>query len=173
MKKIGFFGGCFNPPTNVHIKIANTLIEERKLDKVVFVPVNDCYNKKDLEKAEHRLNMLKLSIKDYSNLDVDDIELKENKNLCAFDAFKLITQNYTYKNDIFFIMGSDNFNKMPKWKNYNLIKNKYKYMIIERDSNIINSTTIRQMLKENNMEVKKYLNERVYEYIKENNLYSN
>ena len=26
-EKIGFFGGCFNPPTNTHIDLANKLIK--------------------------------------------------------------------------------------------------------------------------------------------------
>ena len=52
MKRIGFFGGCFNPPTNMHIKIANDLIEQGKLDKVVFMPVNDYYKKEACERKE-------------------------------------------------------------------------------------------------------------------------
>ena len=37
MEKIGFFGGCFNPPTNIHIELANNLVKTKKLDKVIFV----------------------------------------------------------------------------------------------------------------------------------------
>ena len=69
MKKIGFFGGCFNPPTNMHIKIANNLIKERKLDKVVFVPMNDLYKKEGLVEAKHRYDMLKLAISEASSRD--------------------------------------------------------------------------------------------------------
>ena len=123
MEKIGFFGGCFNPPTNIHIKLANNLIKTKKLDKVIFIPVNDTYEKNELISANHRLNMLKLAIKDYSNLEVDDIEIKENKKLFAVDAFKLIKEKYSKNCEIFFIMGSDNFEKMSKWKEYNKIKN--------------------------------------------------
>lgn len=141
MGKVGFFGGCFNPPNYIHINIANNLIKEKKLDKVVFVPVNDYYKKKDLIEARHRYNMLKLAIKDYNNLYVDDIEIKENKNLYAVDAFKLIAKSkYAKDNIIFFIMGSDNYNKMPNWKDYEIIKDKYKYLIIERNENDIAST---------------------------------
>ena len=90
MGKIGFFGGCFNPPTNIHIKIAIKLIKEGKIDKVIFVPMNDFYKKEDLVQANHRYNMLKLATKDYDNLEVDDIEIKENRNLRAVDAFEII-----------------------------------------------------------------------------------
>ena len=90
MSKIGFFGGCFNPVTNIHIKIANKLIEDKKIDRVIFVPMNDFFEKNDLIEAKHRYNMLKLATKEFSRLEVDDIEIKENRKLCAADAFELI-----------------------------------------------------------------------------------
>ena len=170
MEKIGFFGGCFNPPTNIHIELANNLIKEGKSDKVVFVPVNDSYVKNGLISANHRVNMIKLAIKGYNNLEVDDIEIKENKKLFAVNAFELITKKYSKNCEIFFIMGSDNFEKMHNWKAYNKIKDQ-KYIVIKRDKNEISSTKIRKMIAGNDKNVKKYLPEEVYKYIKENKLY--
>lgn len=170
MEKIGFFGGCFNPPTNIHIELANNLIKTKKVDKIVFVPVNDTYVKKGLISAKHRFNMIKLAIKGYNNLEVDDIEIKENKKLFAVNAFELIKQKYSKNCEIFFIMGSDNFEKMHNWKDYNKIKYQ-KYIVIKRNKNEISSTKIRKMIANNNDEVKKYLSEEVYKYIKQNELY--
>ena len=175
MKRIGFFGGCFNPPTNIHIKIANNLIKQGKLDKVVFVPVNDYYKKENLANANHRYNMLKLAIKCYENLVVDDIEIKEDRPLFAVDAFEVIHKSEfakeTNREKIFLIMGSDNFKKMPKWKDYDKIKDKYNYIVIDRDAKEISSTTIREMLKNNDEKVIEYLPKEVYEYIDRNKLY--
>ena len=174
MKKIGFFGGCFNPPTNMHIKIANDLIEQGKLDKVIFVPVNDYYKKEDLVEAKHRYNMLYLATKNYSNLQVDDILIKEDRKLFAVDAFEMIYHsdfvNRTKRN-IFLVMGSDNYNKMPEWKDYDKIKEKYNYIIIDRNENEISSTQTREMIKNNDKDVVNYLPKEVYNYIVENNLY--
>ena len=171
MQKIGFFGGCFNPPSIIHIQIANNLIKQGKVDKIVFVPVNDYYTKKDLVTAKHRYNMLKLATKDNDKIEVDDIELKENKDLYAVDAFEIITEKYKKYGELFLIMGSDNFNKMPTWKEYETIKDKYKYIIIDRDEKDISSTEIRNMIKNNDEEVVKYLPKEVYNYIIENELY--
>lgn len=175
MEKVGFFGGCFNPPTYIHINIARNLINQGKVDKVVFIPVNDYYKKEELIEAKHRYNMLKLITKNQKKLKVDDVEIKENRELFAVDAFKIIV-NSPYatkcrKSDIFMIMGSDNYNKMPTWKDYNEIKNKYNYIIVDRNGNEISSTQIRNMIKNNDKKVIRYLPEEVYEYIIENNLY--
>ena len=48
MKRMGFFGGSFNPPTYAHINIAKASIEKLGLDKFFFVPVGNLYNKPDL-----------------------------------------------------------------------------------------------------------------------------
>lgn len=172
MERVGFFGGCFNPPTNMHIKIANNLIKQGRLDKVVFVPVNDYYKKPDLAEGKHRLNMLKLAIKGQSELEVEDIEIKENRQLFAINAFELIyNTKSTKEKEIFFIMGSDNYNKMPAWKDYDKIKDKYNYIVIDRNEKEISSTQIRDMLKNNDKKVLEYLSKEVYEYIIENKLY--
>ena len=142
----------------------------KKLDKVIFVPVNDSYIKNGLISAEHRLNMIKLAIKNNNNLEVDDIEIKENKKLFAVDAFELINQKYSKKCEVYFIMGSDNFEKMSKWKDYNKIKDQ-KYIVIKRDKNEISSTKIREMIANNNSEVQEYLSKEVYKYIEQNKLY--
>lgn len=176
MQKIGFFGGCFNPPTNIHINIANNLIKQGKLDKIVFVPVNDYYKKENLAEAKHRFNMLKLAVEKYNNLEASDIEIKENRKMFATDAFKLIYNNINADKennaDVFFIMGSDNFNKMNTWKEYESIKDKYKYIIVNRNIDDVNSTQVREMIKNKDTKVIKFLDKDVYNYIVKNNLYN-
>lgn len=175
MERIGFFGGCFNPPTNIHINIANNLIKQGKLDKVIFVPVNDYYKKQGLVEAKHRYNMLKLATKEYASLEVDDIEIKQNRELFAVDAFEIIGDcphaTKCRQSDISLIMGSDNYNRMPTWKDYERIKDKYNYIVIERNKKEISSTKIRQMIKNGDKTAVQYLPKEVYEYIIENELY--
>jgi len=150
------------------------------------VPVGNYYEKNELIDAKHRYNMLKLAIED--KMEVEKIAIESKIKLYASDTFKLIKEKYN-KDDIFFIMGSDNFRKMPTWKNYEELKTNYNIIVIERErkkvrnenpENImefipeqlaeIDSTKIREMIK-NNENPKGCLNTKVYEYIKKNNLY--
>lgn len=169
MQKIGFFGGCFNPPTNTHVKLANDLIASGKLDKVVFVPVGNYYKKQDLVPSIHRYNMLKIACEKFKNLEVENIASSHQEKLFATDTFNLIYEKYNKKAEIYFIMGSDNFEKMPKWKNYEEIKDKYKYIIINRTQDI-SSTDIRNELKKGE-DISSYINPKVLDYIYENKLY--
>lgn len=189
--KVGFFGGCFNPPTNVHINLAKKLIEDGILDKVIFVPVGDYYEKIDLVSAQDRYNMLKIVCRDYENIDVNDIACSHKDKLFAIDTLKLIYDKYNKMYDVYFIMGADNFERMPLWKDYKELISKYKFVVIERlkhkevesSANIIvykntslvqdsrmSSTQIRKMIR-TGQDVKEYINKNVLSYIEKHKLY--
>lgn len=186
--KIGFFGGSFNPPSFVHVNLANDLINKYNLDKIIFVPVGDYYQKESLINSKHRYSMLKFAIEDEPKLEIDTIAIESKVKLYATDTFKLIKEKYKNE-DIFFIMGSDNFRKMPTWKDYDKIISQYNIIVIERErkeirkterENIffyipeklqeIDSTKIREKIK-NSENIEKFLKPKVYSYIKENKLY--
>ena len=78
MLKIGIFGGCFNPPHKMHENIAKELIEKNELDKIVFVPTGNSYNKKGLVDIQKRVDMLNLIFEENQNILVSDISSNEN-----------------------------------------------------------------------------------------------
>lgn len=188
--KIGIFGGSFNPPHKMHKYIAINLLNHQYLDKIIYVPTGNKYNKSDLIDAHHRYNMLKLMIKNYNNLELSEYEIKNNLKYTyqTLDYFKKI-----YKNDeIYFICGSDNLKEITTWKNFKYILNNYKILVIKRNNDNINdilnninskniiiadiklssvsSTYIRTNIK-NKKEISKLIDENVLKYIERNNLY--
>lgn len=166
MKKLGFFGGCFNPPTIAHIELIENAIKQYNLDKVYFVPMGDLYPKKDLIPAFHRVNMLEKALKE--KMDILLVSVNSSKKLQAIDTFKII-QNDFPDSENFFIMGSDNFEKIGSWKNSEELVKNYKYIILKRDNNI-SSKVVRQLIK-NNESAKDFICEDVEKYILENELY--
>ena len=138
--RIGFFGGSFNPPTKAHIELAKLAIKEKKLDKVIFVPIGDFYEKKDLEPIDKRIEMLKIVCSKENKLEVSNIEKEFKEKKFAIDIFKIIENKYK-EDDFYFLMGSDNFQKLPTWKEYNELKNN-KYIVFNRSSEKINNNNI-------------------------------
>ena len=200
--RIGFFGGSFNPPTYAHMNIAKISIEQLKLDKFFFVPVGNLYNKPELIDENYRYDMLKIACENENNIFVEDIELKQSKKLSTIEAFEMIENKYkmTQNVEIFFVMGADNFVKLPNWNKAEDLISKYKYIIFERGDfnlkeeiekndilkknmknfNILkldgNSKTssgiIRNLVNEEKYEeCKKFTKPEVIQYIKENKLY--
>lgn len=198
MKNIAFYGGSFNPPTNIHLQIAKNVLKQLNIDKVYFVPVGNYYQKNGLIDVKHRFNMLNIMCKNEENIYVSDITLKEKNNLKAIDIFKIIKEKYP-KDNIYYIMGSDNFSKILQWKNFEELVKDYKIIIVKRDNidinkiilenrilemnkdnffiinsedtqNKIDSTEIRNKIK-NRESVLEYLGKNINEYITLNGLY--
>ena len=191
--KIGIFGGSFNPPHKMHKKIAIELIKKHYVDKIIFVPTGSKYKyKNNLLSDKVRLEMLELMCRDNNNLEVSNYELKEHV------VYTYETLNYfrnKYKDDeIYFICGTDNLSYIDKWErgedilsnnkllvikrntdDINTLLKKYKdykdnIIVTEIEENEISSTKIREMIY-NNKRAEDYLDESVYSYIRENNLY--
>jgi len=189
--KIGIFGGSYNPPHDMHKNIALDLIEKGYLDKVIYVPTGDNYNKQGLVNFSDRYKMVELMISEYDNLFISDIGNNDNYKYTyqTLDYFQKI-----YKNDtIYFICGTDNLNEFDTWREYKYILENYKLLVIKRNNdnienilnkykeyidkiiitdvipNAISSTYIRNNV--NNLSFKNCLDDNVYEYIIRNNLY--
>lgn len=171
MKKVGFFGGCFNPVTKAHIELIRKVIEKENLSKVYFVPMGDLYQKKDLISIEHRIKMLELAFENEEKMEILNISNK-NKKTHAIDTFQLIDKEFP-DCERFFIMGSDNYKKISEWKNAeNLMKN-YQYIILDRENaktKEISSSKVREKIKQNE-EIDFFVPKQVIEYIKQKNLY--
>ena len=192
--KIGIFGGSFNPPHKMHLNIVEELLNEKVLDKVIIVPTGLHYSyKNNLVSNEHRYNMLKLMTKHNDKIEISDFEFKDEE-IHSFDTLEYYKN--IYKNDtIYFVCGLDNISYVDKWYKGEYLLNNYKFLVITRDtnnldeillkyekykdniiitnikSNTISSSYIRDELKEKNYNLNDYLDQKVIDYIKENNLY--
>jgi nicotinate-nucleotide adenylyltransferase len=101
-------------------------------------------------------------------MDILLTSVNSNKELQAIDTFKII-ENEFKNNENFFIMGSDNFEKIKFWKNSEELLNNYQYIILKRDNNI-SSSIVREKIK-NNESVEKLIFKDVEQYILDKKLY--
>lgn len=192
--KIGIFGGSFNPPHKMHLNIVEELLNEKVLDKVIIVPTGLHYSyKNNLVSNEHRYNMLKLMTKHNDKIEISDFEFKDEE-IHSYDTLEYYKN--IYKNDtIYFVCGLDNISYVDKWYKGEYLLNNYKFLVVTRDtnnldeillkykkykdniiitnieSNTISSSYIRDELKNKNYNLNNYLDQKVIDYIKENNLY--
>ena len=196
-KVVLMYGGSFNPPINSHFTFANKILEEyNQIEKLVFVPVNNKYNKQGLIENEHRYNMLKLGCMEDQNIEVSRIEI-DNEILHTIETLEILKSEYK-ENKIWFMIGTDNFKMFETWKEAEKLLENYKVMVIEREkdkvediikkskllskyseniikvkSNIksnMSSTQVKEMIK-NKEDISALVPAKVIQYIKENNLY--
>ncbi len=169
--RIGFFGGCFNPITNAHVQLIKKVIQEKNLDKVYFVPMGNWYEKKDLIELEHRIEMLKIAFEQEEKMQILAISNKNEKTY-AIDTFRIIDKKFP-EAERFFIMGSDNYQKMLLWKNADDLLRNYQYIVLDRENGNmkqISSSLVREKIKQNEP-IEDFVPAQVIAYIKQKNLY--
>ena len=165
--KIGLYFGSFNPIHVAHLIIANHILNETELKKIWFVvsPQNPFKQKNSLLNEYDRLHLARLSAEFDNRIIVSDIEFNLPRPSYTIDTLTYLKEKYpNYEFSI--IMGSDSFQNLSKWKNYEKIVKDYPIYIYKREGfeiknalqqNItvleapilqISSTYIRQCIKE-------------------------
>ena len=78
MRRIGWFGGSFNPPHVGHLILAEMARSERSLDEVMFMPARNPPHKpaQGLAPARHRCRMVELAVEDNDAFSVSRHELE-------------------------------------------------------------------------------------------------
>lgn len=117
MKRIGIFGGTFNPPHLAHKSIAMKMKKEANLDEIVVIPtfVPPHKQAKDLASAADRLQMCKLTFFE-PFFSVSDEEIKRQGKSYTYDTLK--ARKEKSNDELFLIVGSDMLLSFDKWYRY-------------------------------------------------------
>lgn len=115
MERIGIFGGTFDPIHIGHLITAQSLLEFRKLDKIIFIPCYLSPHKRQIQNSnpKHRLEILKLSIQYQKQFSYSEIELKRGEVSFTIDTVRELKKQYDY---IDLIIGFDNLIVFDSWK---------------------------------------------------------
>lgn len=132
-KSVGLFFGSFNPIHTGHLIIAEYMAGQPDLNQVWFVvsPHNPLKNRSTLANDFDRLHMVTLAIDDNPKLRVSNIEFSLPKPSYTIDTMAYLHEKYP-EHSFSLIMGSDNLESIHKWKNYDLLLDRYTIHIYNR-----------------------------------------
>jgi nicotinate-nucleotide adenylyltransferase len=188
--KIGLFFGSFNPIHNGHLIIANHILNESDIDKVWLVvsPQNPFKNADSLLNNYDRLHLASKAIENDLRMKASDIEFHLPKPSYTVTTLAYLKEKYS-EHEFVIIIGSDSFQNLSKWKNFEIIVNSYQLIIYERpgfevSNNLgakilvmnaplleISATYIRDLIKKNKS-IKYLVPENIEEEIKTNRFYN-
>ena len=136
--RVGVFGGCFNPVHIGHLSLIEEVLTRFELEKVLVVPNMNPYYKVHKEVSFDLISkMIKLAIDDKWNCEISTLESDPNKDYATYKTLRVITED-NLNNELYLILGSDQFLQFPNWKNSDEIKDKINLIIALRDNYIIN-----------------------------------
>jgi nicotinate-nucleotide adenylyltransferase len=131
--KVGLYFGSFNPVHTGHLIIANHILNETNLEKIWFVvsPQNPFKANATLLNEYDRLHLLKIATEDDNRIKVSDIEFSLPRP--SYTSITLAHLQEKYPDHSFsIIMGSDSFQNLHKWKNYESIIKNYSIYVYQR-----------------------------------------
>lgn len=136
--KIGLFFGSFNPIHTGHLIIANHILNETDLKKVWFVvsPQNPFKKENSLLDEYNRLHLVRLAVEEDSRLKASDIEFRLPKPSYTINTLVHLEEKYS-NHEFSIIMGSDSFQNIHKWKNYEAIIKNYSIIVYQRPGFVI------------------------------------
>ena len=124
--KIGLYFGSFNPVHVAHLIIANYILNESDIEKIWFIisPQNPFKTESNLLNEYHRLHLVRLATEDDNRIKVSDIEFGLPKPSYTTNTLAYLAEKHP-EHEFCIIMGSDSFQNLNKWKNYEVIIKNY------------------------------------------------
>ena len=114
-RKIGLFGGAFDPPHRTHVAVAQAALEQLSLDILHVVPTGFAWHKQRLlTAAEHRLEMCRLAFAVVDRAVVDDRETRRSGPTYTIDTLHELQAQYQGA-QLYLIMGQDQAKALASW----------------------------------------------------------
>lgn len=116
-RRIGIYGGTFDPVHVGHLIIASEVRTALALDEVIFIPAGIPPHKDpaQISAAEDRLAMLRLAVADNDAFTIDTIELEREGRSFTADTLAAIHRREP-EADLWFILGADSLAALQTWR---------------------------------------------------------
>ncbi len=139
IRRLGVFGGSFDPVHDGHLYVAQAAQRAFDLDHVVFVPARRPPHKLDrsLSAARHRLRMLELALEGRADWSICELELSRAGPSYTIDTLRALPRALDLARSarLYLILGGDNLAGFAHWKDAREILRRAAPIVIQRGAN--------------------------------------
>lgn len=133
VKRIGIFGGTFDPIHNGHLRSALEVAEQLQLDELRLIPsARPPHRQTPQVSAQARLAMVELAIAGVSALRVDDRELLRDQPSYSIDTLESLRGELGADDQLFLVLGWDAFCGLPSWQRWDELLNHCHLLVLQR-----------------------------------------
>ena len=144
-RRLGIFGGTFNPPHIGHVESAKSFIKALSLDKLLIIPTFIPPHKisDDMATPENRLEMCRLAFSGIPKCEVSDIEIKRGGKSYTYLTLESLSAPDTH---LFLLCGTDMILTMDSWANPEVIFKLATICYARRENDELNNTSINEKI---------------------------
>ena len=133
MKRIGLFGGSFDPVHIGHLLVAQAACEELNLDRLFFIPAAQSPFKPVTAPASAavRLRMLRLALAAHANYEIDTQEISRGGVSYSIDTVRDYAARHPDA-QLYYLIGADHVPTLPKWRDADELARLVQFVVIPR-----------------------------------------
>ena len=115
-KRLGIFGGTFDPPHIGHLILAAEARDQLKLDCTIWVLTPDPPHKhgKEISSMQHRLAMVEMAIEDDVDFSLSTVDIDRPGPHYTLDTVNILKGQYP-DHSLIYLMGGDSLHNLPEW----------------------------------------------------------
>lgn len=138
MKRIGLFGGSFDPVHLGHLLVAQAAGEELALDRLFFIPAAQSPFKPTSQPTSPALRerMLRLALAGKSNCEIDPQEVARGGLSFTIDTVRDYTRRFPQA-ELFYLIGADHVPTLPQWREAGELARLVQFVVIPRPGEML------------------------------------
>jgi nicotinate-nucleotide adenylyltransferase len=118
IKRIGMYGGAFDPPHNAHVALAKAAVEQLGLDTLHVIPTGHAWHKaQQLTIGFHRLEMAERAFGGIPKVYIDQREVLRAGATYSLDTLREL-QAENPDAQLYLVMGADQAAALPTWSHF-------------------------------------------------------
>ena len=120
-KRVGLFGGTFDPVHSAHVALAQAALAEFVLDQVRWIPTGQPWQKeRTITSAEHREAMVRLAIQGEPRFVLDRSEIEREGPSYTLDTVRALAAAYPATEWVL-IIGQDQYAALHTWRDWQIL----------------------------------------------------
>ena len=133
MRRVGIFGGSFNPVHWGHVRLAEWIVRHGWADEVWLMvsPCNPLKAQAALLPETERLAMARLAADEVAGVRASDFEFSLPRPSYTVDTLRNLSDTYPER-EFILIIGADNWEKFSLWKSPEEILRKHRILVYPR-----------------------------------------
>jgi nicotinate-nucleotide adenylyltransferase len=132
-KRMGLFGGTFNPIHTGHLQAAGEILDRFALERILFIPSNIPPHKslQDMASAADRLEMVRLACGSDPRFVPSDVEVEAGEISYSILTLRRLRRLYP-ETDFFFLLGVDAFRDIRTWRQHDRVIEECRFIVMTR-----------------------------------------
>ena len=132
MKRIGLFGGTFDPPQRAHLALARAARDQLQLDELRWIPTGNPWQKtRSITDAAHREAMVRLAIEGEPCFVLERCELQRSGPSITLDTVRELQQRDGPATWVL-VMGSDQYANLHTWRGWRELLQRVSLAVADR-----------------------------------------